>query len=292
MRAAANVRRVRSAKRVSMRSLLFCLVALAPAAVSAAPLPVDAYISFEGSPTGGAHLTGGTLDTRNSSPTVSSTGARALRGPVSVNGVVYDGASTQALTVDNGHTFEEVDFKASAKHDVISFAGFITIGGTVSGYAMIDWFYIDNTSGNSWIVAPQFITECSGGYCIQLEGSVSYGTVHGPSPKWMLPIQRNKTYWFSSKIDTPARRVYTSIFDPDNNYALIAQQEIETDGLGGTLILRMGRADNHGGGSGSFTYVDNIIIDWTNHVYPLLPDSGTVVPPTPKPKPPENLRTK
>ncbi|MBI5508475.1 MAG: hypothetical protein HY903_06965 [Deltaproteobacteria bacterium] len=275
-----------------MCRLLLCLVALAPAASRAAPLAVDAYLSFEGSPTGGAYYSGGTFAIRTGSectdPTVSATGAHALRGPVSVAGVVYDGASTQSLTVNNGRKFEEVDFRASAKHDVIVFAGFITLGGTVSGYAMIDWFYIDNTQGNSWIVAPQFTSDCSGGYCVQLEGSISYGTVHGPSPKWMLPIGGNKTYWFSSKIDTPGRRVSTKIFDPDNNYAPVGEHAIETDGLGGNLILRIGRADNHGGGAGSFTYVDNIIIDWTDPPDTLLPDPGGPV--LKKPGAPTNLK--
>jgi hypothetical protein len=36
--------------------------------------------------------------------------------------------------------------------------------------------------------------------------------------------------------------------------------------------------------------MDNIIIDWTNHVYPLIPDAGGTQPPAVKPLPPSNLQ--
>jgi hypothetical protein len=255
------------------------LVLLSTLVSATTALPVDAYISFEGSPTGGAYIVsgGGSLSTQGS-PTVSSIGTHALRGPVSVNGVVYNGASSQALTINNDHTYEDIVFNAAATHDVFSFAGFITTGATTT-YAMIDMFYIDNTAGNSWLCAPQLMDEGSCHHCVELEGSlksVGGSTTHGDSslPKWELPIQAGKTYWFSTKVDTPGRRLYLSIFDPDNNYTLVGQHDIETDGLAGKLLLRMGRADNHPNDpQGSYSYVDNIIIDWTNHVYPLIPGS-------------------
>jgi hypothetical protein len=36
--------------------------------------------------------------------------------------------------------------------------------------------------------------------------------------------------------------------------------------------------------------MDNIIIDWTNHAYPLIPDADGTTPPPVKPAPPENLQ--
>jgi hypothetical protein len=93
-------------------------------------------------------------------------------------------------------------------------------------------------------------------------------------------------------IDSPNRRLYLSIFDPDNDYALVGESSITTDGQPSSsrLVLRMGRQDGHPNTTqGTRSYMDNIIIDWTNHTYPLIPGAGTV-PAGKKPLPPSNLQ--
>ncbi len=209
--------------------------------------------------------------------TVVSTNAHALRGPVSVNGVEYSGASTQALELNDDAHGQYISFSATANHPVISFGGFINIGAHTD-YALLDIFYIDDTQGYPWVVSPQIIADSATcAPCIQLEGAVSNSTTHG-SPVWKLPITAGKTYWFSSMIDSPNRRVYLSIFDPDNDYALVGENSITTDGQPSSskLVLRMGRQDSHTGNTyqGTKSYMDNILIDWTNHAYPLIPAAG------------------
>lgn len=282
-----------SAKRFLVLLFLFCLVAAAPATASAAALPVDAYLEVEyDSIIGGAHAVGGSwaIARNNGGLSVGPTNAHALRGPVSVNGVVYSGASTQALVLNDDAHGDYITFSASANHPIISFGGFINIG-VVRNYALNDAFYIDNTSGYPWIVAPQIISDDTCKTCVQIESAVGNKTVHGSSK---LPVTAGKTYWFSSKVDATAGKVYLSLFDPDNNYAEVYNQSITSDNWssGSKLVLRMGRQDAHTGNStqGTKSYMDNIIIDWTNHVYPLIPDPSGTPEPASKPLPPSNLQ--
>ena len=282
-----------SAKSFLVWLFLFCLVAAAPATVSAAALPVDAYLEIEGgSIIGGAHAVGGSwaIARNNGGLSVGPTNATSLRGPVSVNGVEYSGASTQALILNDDAHGDYITFTATANHPIISFGGFINIG-VVKNYALNDVFYIDNTSGYPWIVAPQIIADDTCSTCVQIESAVGNSTVHGSSKK---PVTPRKTYWFSSKVDATAGKVYLSLFDPDNNYAEVYNQSITSDNWssGSKLVLRMGRQDAHTGNStqGTKSYMDNIIIDWTNHVYPLIPDAGGTQPPAVKPLPPSNLQ--
>jgi hypothetical protein len=284
-----------SAIRVFILLLLFCHIAAAPSTVSAAATPVDAYLEIEGgSIIGGAHAVGGSwaIARNNGGLSVGPTNAHALRGPVVVNGVESSGASTQALILNDDAHGDYITFSATANHPIISFGGFINIG-VVKSYALNDAFYIDNTSGYPWIVAPQIIADSSCSTCVQIESAIGYSTVHGSSKK---PVTPGKTYWFSSKVDATAGRVYLSLFDPDNDYAEVYNQSIASDNWSSSskLVLRMGRQDAHTANNqqGTKSYMDNIIIDWTNHVYPLIPGAGGTTPPPPpvKPAPPENLQ--
>lgn len=269
---------------------LFCLAAAAPSTAGAAALPVDAYLEVEdNSIIGGAHAVGGSwaIARNNGGLSVGPANAHALRGPVVVNGVEYSGASTQALILNDDAHGDYITFTATANHPIISFGGFLNIG-VVRNYALNDVFYIDNTSGYPWIVAPQIIADNTCAPCVQIEAAVGYSTVHGSSK---VPVIPGKTYWFSSKVDATAGKVYLSLFDPDNNYAEVYNQSISTDAWSSSsrLVLRMGRQDAHTGNSpqGTKSYMDNIIIDWTNHAYPLIPNAGTAAS---KPLPPSNLR--
>ena len=293
MRANTMDHRSVSAKRFLVWLFLLCLVAAAPAIVSAAALPVDAYLEIEGgSIIGGAHAVGGSwaIARNNGGLSVGPTNAHAMRGPVSVNGVVYSGASTQSLILNDDAHGDYISFTATANHPIISFGGFLNIG-VVRNYALNDVFYIDNTSGYPWIVAPQIISDDTCKTCVQIESAVGNRTVHGSSK---LPVTPGKTYWFSSKVDATAGRVYLSLFDPDNNYAEVYNQSIASDKWSSSskLVLRMGRQDAHTGNStqGTKSYMDNIIIDWTNHVYPLIPDPSGAPAPDAKPLPPSNLQ--
>jgi hypothetical protein len=51
---------------------------------------------------------------------VASTNAHALRGPVSVSGVEYSDASTQALELNDDAHGEDIQFSATANYPVIS----------------------------------------------------------------------------------------------------------------------------------------------------------------------------
>jgi hypothetical protein len=280
-----------SATRIVILLLVLFLACAAPAMVYGAALPVDAYLAVENdSVIGGAYAVGGSWKTVNISQgiVVTTKNAHAMRGPVSVNGVEYSGASTQALELDDDAHGQYIQFSASANHPIISFGGFLNVGARTN-YALLDAFYIDNTSGYPWLVAPQIIAD--GGNCtpcIQEEGAVGYSTVHGNTK---FPIQAGKTYWFSSKIDWTTGILYLGLYDPDNDYAVVKETTLSVDKAASSskLVLRMGRQDAHTGNNkqGTKSYMDNIIIDWTNHAYPLIPGPGS---PIVKPMPPKNLQ--
>ena len=283
-----------SSMRVLVWLFMFCLIPAALSTANAAALPVDVYLEIEGGVIGGAHVVpnGGTWTTGSlGSMTVGSTGAYSLRGPVSVDRVTYSGASTQALSMSDDEFMKVIYFNAKDYHAVFTYGGFINVGAN-RNYALLDAFYVIDYP---FIVSPQVIVDdkCLNlvkntiyDACINAE-AMSGGTLHSA----YIPIKTGKTYWFATKVDLNAGKVYLRMYDPDNNYALLSPGEVtvSTSAAGQKINLKMGRADAHTGNTnqGTKSYMDNIIIDWTNQLWPLIPSAGATVV---KPMPPSNLQ--
>jgi hypothetical protein len=214
--------------------------------------------------------------------------ARALRGPVSVGGVVYSGASTNSMALVDNMFDQYIEFDASAYHSIVTFGGFYTAGIGQVPYCSQDNFV--GLNGNSYASTPQIMndnghvvsgtgTSADGqrcNPCLQLEGHLDgVGTVYNTT--CFTPLVKGKTYWFTTKMDFIQGKLFMRVYDPDNNYALVPPGECSIAAVdkqtAQNINVQLGRQDTHYGNSPqtSISYEDQFLIDWTNHAWPLLP---------------------
>jgi hypothetical protein len=274
-----------------------CITTTTPPS-SGTALPVDAYISMEGNSiqefvnnakvvSGGGRWFVGALSSSNPAMYMSNNYARPLRGPVSVGGVVYSGASANSMALVDDMFEQWIEFDASAYHSIVTYGGFYTAGIGMVPYCSQDNFV--GLDGNSYASTPQIMddnghvvsgtgTSADGTVChpcLHLEGHLNgQGTVY--SDPAMVPLVKGKTYWFTTKMDFTEGKLYLRVYDPDNNYSLVPPGEVTgpMDKVTNQNInVKLGRQDSHTGNSHqtSISYEDQFIIDWTNHAWPLLP---------------------
>src|SRR5208282_1508836 len=88
-------------------------------------------------------------------------------------------------------------------------------------------------------------------------------------------INPGHTYWVNMKYDGAAGQSVVAVFDPANNYAQVAALSICQSLYGDTEagMSWFGRGDAHGNQSNETTqaYYDQIMFDYTNAAFPLLP---------------------
>lgn len=235
-------------------------------------------------------LSSWTLD--QSSTVVSSTSAftvaasqGGMGGSIIVNGVTYPvGTPTQSLALNNNSNFTYVTTSTplpSGLQKVVA-NGFITLGyanaGTVGGK------YSDLVLLNDTNSAAAVILQFNNGnpcYCVDMETNGTNGS-HRTSTT--IPVSQGHRYSFSLLFDEITGTAQLALFDPSNNFAQVGStlsllQDTGFDFAG----LRFGNAEA-GTSSGATTYYEDLMLDWTNHVFPNAPvASGT------RPAPPTSL---
>jgi hypothetical protein len=252
---------------------------------SSAGTPLTSVILAAGA-VGTPALSSWTLD--QSSSVVSSTSAftvaasqGGMGGSIIINGVTYPvGTPTQSLALNNSSNFTYVTsnnvFSSLALQQVVA-NGFITLGyanaGTVGGK------YSDLVLLNDTNSAAAVILQFNNGnpcYCVDMETNGTNGS-HRSST---IPVTQGHRYSFSLLFDEITGIAKLALFDPSNNFGQVGStlsliQDTGFDFAG----LRFGNAET-GTSSGATTYYENLMLDWTNHVFPNAPvPSGT--PPAP-----------
>lgn len=89
-------------------------------------------------------------------------------------------------------------------------------------------------------------------------------------------FEPGKTYWINLHYDGVAGICKAAVFDPDNGWNQVGEI-LETEGIAGSQlrsVTRFGRGW-HGDSpdNNTQTYISHILIDFTNAVFPLLPDN-------------------
>ncbi len=243
-----------------------------------------------------SHGSGGTWNTAEGNLYVStdSIGVRQLPMPVIVDGVTYrNPIHTHSWMVPDNTIKQRILFSASDPHSKVTVSGFLTIGPHSGGGNIYDAIVIDNTiAGIPFTVAQ--IRDCgvSGAFntCLEIEAYPGK-TLHSPD----IRLVAGKTYWISVKFDGVLGLSSLSVFDPDNNFSPMGPVSASnpygvvsvSNGLGVFNRIRFGRVDDHYVGPNTKTYFSNLLIDWTNASFPLLPSGVTT---EPKPSAPTNLR--
>jgi hypothetical protein len=249
-----------------------------------AATPVDIYQSMESGNAGDA-LTATIMNASSHGSTWSaSSGAlwvatkyvRNLPGPVTVGGVTYNGTgSTRTWKYNNNNMQNFVSANVSSSgYTNVTIACYYTTEYTVGynyNYDTIVLFganYCVLQERDDWVpTGPYLRAHC--GY----NGNANVG----PDIK----ITAGKTYWVNLNWNGGPTNTGASVavFDPDNGFAQVGTSFTSASPGGplGNWNIMFGRQDSHGNNTAdtSQSYMDHICIDYTNHVFPLIPSSGT-----------------
>jgi hypothetical protein len=231
-------------------------------------------------------LSSWTLD--QASAVVSSTSAftiaasqGSMGGSIIVNGVTYPvGTPTQSLALNNSSNFTYVTTSSSFPSGIrmVVANGFITLGyanaGTVGG-KYSDLILLNDTNS-----AAAVILQFNNGnpcYCVDLETN---GTNASHRTTTTIPVTQGHRYSFSLLFDEINGTAKLALFDPSNNFAQVGSTLSLIQDTGFDFAhLRFGNAET-GTSSSATTYYEDIMLDWTNHVFPNAPvPNGT--PPAP-----------
>ncbi len=118
--------------------------------------------------------------------------------------------------------------------------------------------------------------------------SLLYLSAHSCTEGWVttvspteIQIESGKTYWVNLHYDGIAGKVKVAVFDPDNDYKQVGKtataQSITSSSARSSV--NFGRCSPHGNwpDNETYTYLDHIIIDFTNASFPLIPGISTDV---------------
>ena len=200
--------------------------------------------------------------------------ARNLPAPVVVNGTTYSGTGgTRTWAINDNYSLNFVVGTLAGEYSKLTVACHYTP--TVT---------INPTNGFDHIVVlGAGVFACFGlGYdntnhlSVGVESNIeNYVSTSSP----VISVTSGKTYWINMHFDGAAGLTSCAAFDPDNGYAQVGTTVSCSSLLNSTLDrgVRIGRSDAHGNNTlaTSKTYLDNLIIDYTNGAFPLIPSSGT-----------------
>ncbi len=160
-----------------------------------------------------------------------------------------------------------------AKYAKQTIAAFVTPGGPYKEFRRFDTI---GGFGNPWFIAQ---TSHKGGKVyFNSHGQDDKRSTYGP----LIAVKPGKTYWVNIHFDGVADMCKLSVFDPDNNYALVGTSDCVTGRSAAhptksEALYKFGRGDGIAQGSpGGSTFFSHIMIDITDGTYPLFPDSKTI----------------
>ena len=126
--------------------------------------------------------------------------------------------------------------------------------------------------GNHAFAVMQIANPDGASAYVRAHGASSLGVGFGP----YISLTAAKTYWVNVHYDGLAGWSRVGVFDPDNSFSLVGTSD--TPAWAGDTIathIDMGRADPHGDWTPETkqSWFDNIVVDYTNGAYPLIPNN-------------------
>lgn len=198
-----------------------------------------------------------------------------MGGSIKVNGVTYpDGTATRSLALNNSanYTYVTTGSIPSGKQQVVA-NGFITFGWADLGYS---GGYMDLVVlGDSSLQGGYVVLQCTNGspcYCVHIETVGGGGFIGRSAGIEIVPLHR---YSFSLLFDEINGLAQLAIFDPSNNFEQVGSTVTQQQNKGSTFSsFRFGNAEA-GTSSGTTTYFENLMLDWTHHIFPNAPKKRT-----------------
>jgi hypothetical protein len=245
------------------------------AASAHAALVADVYIDMNGSPVGTALspavMAAGTHGAGIGSWSVLGGAAGMTVGPsdpgrklfdaVTVGGTTYPVSHpSQSIAYDNAFNFSSVVVEIPSGHPAVTASGYLTLGPTgASSGSILDLVRIDNLNGDCAVLQMENYLKDT----INVE-TVFGGTKHSA----YLDVTAGATYWYTFKADSVAGRATLNLYDASGNLVGSVNNSFEK-GVNVSAI-RYGN-EEVAKSSGHMTYFENIVIDYSNAVFPIVP---------------------
>ncbi len=205
-----------------------------------------------------------------------------LPGPVTVGGATYNGTGgTRSWAMNDNLDYTAVccTFSPPASALGVTVACYYTPGLNQVIYHELDTLRLISP-GKGWGVLETGITG-KGVTVINSHSANPAGiTTRGP----YINVVAGHTYWVNLHFDT-AGSCSAAVFDPANGFAQVGSVST-CDGQPGALMKEadFGRGDAVGKDKvTSQSYFDQIVIDYTNGVFPLIPGATDTTPPSAPP---------
>jgi hypothetical protein len=195
-----------------------------------------------------------------------------MGGSVTVNGVTYPtGTPTKTLALAGSQTFTWVQatgFPAGKTQMVVN--GFIILPSANTNN--MDMIVIYDQNGG--FAAMQMLGNSGPG--LEIETKPAGTTIRTP----VIPMTPGKRYSFSLLFDETGGNAKLAIFDPANNFAQVGT--VSGAQSTGSMVSKVYIGNVEVGTATGTIYFENVMFDWTNHIFPKVPTqgSGTVAPPT------------
>ncbi len=265
------------------------LLLLFPLSLVAADPTVDSFNDMEASSSGttlnnsivqSSDFGTGTWTVVGSGMQVNTIGETALRGPITITGGSgYTDSGTRSWRIpdkaDNQYVYWD---PPGADKAIVVVSGYIRFGPNLNAYGRYDYIVVGGgASGLSYAVL-QLEDTGNGGYFVWIE-TWQGSTTHSAQ----INVQRDKVYWFSMRVNETSGLCQLAMFDPVN-WNQVGSTVQNTIGTKGNVnLIKFGNAVNHNNAANpntTYSYMDDICINWTDTTFPFLPSASSSNPPT------------
>ncbi len=233
-------------------------------AASASGTVVDAYQDMEGSLTSGYGA--GTWSVTGAVQ-VSNLNEKALRGPVTVGSTTYnDIGSTHTWRVPDNVDNAVATYTFDSPKPAVVLSGYVTVGPAGGNWEIYDYAHVHLGAGYA-------VFQLNSGGAGVLQFNIETGW-NGTKHTAYFPVNQNQTYWYTFKVNGAAGTVALNVYEIVN-WTLVGSVTGNVD-VNNITHIGYGVGSPHNNTSPTYTYFDDILIDYTNLTFPLLP-SGTTL---------------
>jgi hypothetical protein len=182
---------------------------------------------------------------------------KTLPGAVNVGGTQYVDIGTRGARFDNNDASSFSYFYFDENPSDVSVGLFAKTNVPTSPWSALDW--VEFGVLDACVIQ---LLSYNGNY---IRSHSVFPTTYGEN----IAIEQDKWYWITMKW-VRADGCYLNVYDADD-WSLVGSSNLPGEVLDTTVdFMRIG-SNSHGEYSDTSTYFDNIILDWTDATFPLLP---------------------
>ena len=203
---------------------------------------------------------------------VSTRNSSNLPGPVTVEGVTYSGVGgTRTWMFNDNNQLNYVKCTLPGRYPKITVACYYATGVTIPWVQFDSITFIEVTE-RTWGVLQVETEDKSGPYLRCHSASVGSKTTYSPTH---VKVIVGKPYWVNLHFDGNAGTVSGAVFDPANSFSQVGSTMVARSTAGAKVYgsIRFGQTSAHGNhpDAKSQSYFDNIVVDYANAAFPLVP---------------------